>query len=114
MLFSTVFATLLGASLVTARPTPHSRRDGAVSDTDILQVALTLYVIHPDSWPRPRSLLHLRSEHLENSYYTQGLKNYAAKDFAKAGFPDWVRNRYVELAAHEATHVAYLAKVSRD
>ncbi|KAF8322753.1 ferritin-like domain-containing protein [Cantharellus anzutake] len=63
----------------------------AVTDSDIFQIALTL-------------------EHLENAFYTEGLKKYDAAAFRKAGFPDWVRERITQVAEHEATHVKSLEK----
>ncbi len=32
-----------------------------------------------------------------------------AQAFLDAGFPAWVRNRFEEIAAHEASHVAVLS-----
>jgi hypothetical protein len=37
------------------------------------------------------------------------LGQFSQSDFAAAGFPDWVRNRIEQIAAHEAQHVALLS-----
>lgn len=79
-------ATLLAAAAVNAAP--MAKR--AVSDTDILQYALTL-------------------EHLENYFYSHFLGQFSQDDFMKAGYPDWVRNRVSNIAGHEAQHVTLLS-----
>ncbi|KAL7419887.1 hypothetical protein Q5752_005803 [Cryptotrichosporon argae] len=67
---------------------PMAKR--AVSDTDILQYALTL-------------------EHLENYFYSHFLEQFSQEDFMNAGYPDWVRNRVANIAEHEAQHVSLLS-----
>jgi hypothetical protein len=80
------------------------------SDVEVLNFALTL-------------------EHLENAFYTEGLKKYNQQAFINAGLPKWVRGRFEQIAMHgmtystsflplfsikcgriiiEATHVAFL------
>ncbi|KAH9057503.1 ferritin-like domain-containing protein [Lactarius vividus] len=83
--FGIFFFTVL-AGVAFSRPLP---RDGAPSDVDILNFALTL-------------------EHLENAFYTEGLSRFTQKDFVNAGFPDWSYGRFKQIAAHEAAHVHFL------
>ncbi|WWD18043.1 hypothetical protein CI109_102490 [Kwoniella shandongensis] len=82
----TVAATALLAA-VASYAAPAKR---AVTDTDILQYALTL-------------------EHLENSFYHGFLDKFDDAAFTNAGFPDWVRGRVKNIAEHEAQHVALLS-----
>lgn len=65
------------------------------TDTAVLNFALTL-------------------EHLENTFYSQGLAKLNAQDFANAGFQPWVRQRFQQIANHEATHVQFLQKALGD
>lgn len=82
----TATATLLAfAAAVNAAPAKR-----AVTDTDILQYALTL-------------------EHLEDNFYHTFLNKFSQADFKKAGYPDWVRSRIAQVAEHEAQHVALLS-----
>ncbi|KAI0819317.1 ferritin-like domain-containing protein [Trametes gibbosa] len=84
MVCKSVLLAFAAASAVLAAPTP------AVTDTDVLQFALTL-------------------EHLEAAFYAQGVQKFDAKAFADAGFPDWVRGRFVQIGEHEAAHVKFLS-----
>ena len=59
-------------------------------DTTILNYALTL-------------------EHLENAFYSGGLGQFNDQAFKDAGLASWVRPRFLEIAAHEATHVTALS-----
>ncbi|KAG8994084.1 hypothetical protein FRB94_010166 [Tulasnella sp. JGI-2019a] len=43
-------------------------------------------------------------EYLEDNFYSGALAKFGA-----AGLPSWVRARFEQIAAHEATHVAFLA-----
>jgi hypothetical protein len=40
--------------------------------------------------------------------YKGMLAKFDAKAFKKAGFPSWVRDRFVQISEHEASHVAFL------
>ena len=56
----------------------------------------------------------LTLEFLENAFYQGALAQFDNKIFADAGFPPWVRKRFEEIAAHEATHVQLLSDVLGD
>jgi len=71
---------------------PLERR---ITDIDVLNYALTL-------------------EHLENAFYTGGLANFSEVDFRNAGLRPLARERFVQVAAHEATHVAALTAALGD
>ncbi|KAG8857581.1 hypothetical protein FRB96_005599 [Tulasnella sp. 330] len=73
---------------VTALPF-NKRQSSAITDVDILQYALTL-------------------EHLENTFYSGTLTKFDASAFTSAGFDPLVRERFVEIAAHEQEHVTFL------
>lgn len=53
----------------------------------------------------------LTGEHLESTFYSQALTQFDADAFTNAGFPDWVRGRFVQIGQHEATHVSLLESV---
>ncbi|KAK4689133.1 hypothetical protein P7C73_g957, partial [Tremellales sp. Uapishka_1] len=81
----------LAATSAVAAPIIDKRAATApgINDTVILQYALTL-------------------EHLENTFYHDALGKFDAAAFSAAGFPDWVRNRFEQVASDEASHVAFL------
>ncbi|KAH9848119.1 ferritin-like domain-containing protein [Lenzites betulinus] len=51
----------------------------------------------------------LNLEHLETALFSGGLSKYKASDFVKAGYPEWVRGRFQQIADNEAAHVKFLA-----
>jgi len=75
--------------LAVASARPYQKSLPAVSDTLILQYALTL-------------------EHLENAFYSGALAKYDESAFTKAGLPSWARGRFEQVASHEAIHVSAL------
>lgn len=81
-------AALASAAVVSAAPANNG--PPKVTDTQILNYALTL-------------------EHLENAFYHGALNQYDENAFEQAGFPAFVRGRFVEVAEHEANHVALLS-----
>ncbi|SNX86615.1 related to stress response protein rds1p [Melanopsichium pennsylvanicum] len=86
------------AAAVTAAPALVQKRAAAGQadiDTVILNYALTL-------------------EHLENAFYHDSLATYDAEAFRSAGYPDWVRQRFIEIGGHEKAHVDFLTKVLGD
>ncbi|CAD6579559.1 MAG: hypothetical protein CYPHOPRED_000912 [Cyphobasidiales sp. Tagirdzhanova-0007] len=87
MHFAKLAAPLALAGLVAASPV--DKRAYAPTDADILNYALTL-------------------EHLEATFYALGLNMLNAGAFEDAGFADWVRYRFTEIASQEATHVSFL------
>ncbi|CAI7583547.1 unnamed protein product [Penicillium glandicola] len=78
---------LTGAVIGLANAGPVSKR--TISDADILNYALTL-------------------EHLEASFYEEGLKNYTQEDFVKAGMKDPFYANLKEVASDEKEHVDFL------
>ena len=61
----------------------------AITDADILNYALTL-------------------EHLEDTFYREGLTNFSETDFAKAGFDSTFYANLKEVSMDETTHVSFL------
>ena len=85
------FTTLAAAALASAAPTQNQKRAApgqADIDTVILNYALTL-------------------EHLEAVFYAEHLPS--KKAFKKAGYPSWVRERFIEIGGHEKNHVNFLS-----
>ncbi|KAJ5632694.1 hypothetical protein N7490_009033 [Penicillium lividum] len=78
---------LAGATLSLSTANPIARR--AITDADILNYALTL-------------------EHLEATFYADGLTNYTQADFVNAGFADPFYANLMEVASDEKTHVSFL------
>ena len=86
-----VLATAAAAAAVAAPLEKRAAPGQADIDTVILNYALTL-------------------EHLEATFYRESLETYDADAFRAAGYPDWVRQRFVEIGGHEKAHVDFLTK----
>ncbi|KAJ5263309.1 hypothetical protein N7478_010914 [Penicillium angulare] len=78
---------LAGAAIGLSNASPVAKR--AITDADILNYALTL-------------------EHLEASFYEEGLKNYTKEDFMNAGMDDTFYTNLQEIASDEKTHETFL------
>lgn len=87
MFFSQAAITLFAAGIVAAAPAIEKR--AAITDVDILNYALTL-------------------EHLEDTFYRQGLANFTQDDFAKAGYDATFYSNVQKLSIDESTHVSFL------
>ncbi|KAL6788025.1 ferritin-like domain-containing protein [Trichoderma sp. SZMC 28012] len=87
MFFSQAAIALFAAGIVTAAPAVEKR--AAITDVDILNYALTL-------------------EHLEDTFYRQGLANFTQDDFAKAGYDATFYGNVQKLSIDESTHVSFL------
>ncbi|EST08364.1 Ferritin-like superfamily [Kalmanozyma brasiliensis GHG001] len=84
------------AAAVTAAPAQKRAAAGQADiDIVILNYALTL-------------------EHLENAFYRDSLATYDAAAFQAAGYPEWVRQRFVEIGGHEKAHVDFLTTALGD
>ncbi|KAL4901243.1 hypothetical protein BDW74DRAFT_187873 [Aspergillus multicolor] len=83
---------LAGVALQLAHASPVNKRaDGGVTDADILNYALTL-------------------EHLEATFYEQGLKNYTKQDFLDAGMTETLYNNIMSVAMDEKAHEDFLTQ----
>ncbi|KAJ5663163.1 hypothetical protein N7507_003894 [Penicillium longicatenatum] len=80
---------LASAAIGLSTASPVTKR--AISDADILNYALTL-------------------EHLEASFYQEGLMNYTQADFVNAGFKDPFYANLKEVASDELTHESFLTQ----
>ncbi|KAH8651045.1 Ferritin/ribonucleotide reductase-like protein [Xylariales sp. PMI_506] len=89
MYLFTVALTVAGVSLVSAAPAPAVQKRTGVTDADILNYALTL-------------------EHLEDTFYRQGLAEFNQQDFAAAGFDATFYANLQEVASDESNHVSFL------
>ncbi|XPS97593.1 hypothetical protein M3J09_006819 [Ascochyta lentis] len=82
-----VIAVAALAAVASAAPT---KRATGPTDDVILNYALTL-------------------EHLENTFYREGLANFTEADFKAAGFDSEVYGRIKTISGDEATHVGFLS-----
>lgn len=80
---------LAGAAMGLAHATPVEKR--GVTDADVLQYALTL-------------------EHLEASFYEEGMKNYTKQDFVNAGLNEAAYSNLKMIAGDEKSHEQFLTK----
>ncbi|KAJ5261081.1 ferritin-like domain-containing protein [Penicillium angulare] len=83
----TAFYVTVGAAAAVAQA--HAIAKRAVTDADILNYALTL-------------------EHLEATFYAEGLQNYTKADFVNAGYADSFYDNLMTVAADEKAHVKFL------
>ncbi|KAM0482557.1 hypothetical protein ACHAPX_003076 [Trichoderma viride] len=87
MFFSQAAIALFAVGLAAAAPVVEKR--AAITDADILNYALTL-------------------EHLEDTFYRQGLANFTQADFAKAGYDATFYSNIQKVSEDEKTHVSFL------
>jgi hypothetical protein len=80
---------LLGASVVSAAPVVE-KRAGEINDGVILNYALTL-------------------EHLEDTFYRDGLNQFTQEDFTNAGFDESFYNNIKKVAQDESDHVGFIS-----
>lgn len=86
MFVSKIASIIAIAGAVSA--SPLQKRE-AINDGTILNYALTL-------------------EHLENTFYREGLAKYGEKDFADAGFDSTFYNNIKKVSKDESDHVGFL------
>ena len=86
-----ILALCAAAGVSNAAPLIVERQATQVTDDIILNYALTL-------------------EHLENTFYRQGLQNFTEQQFAEAGFDSDFYNNLKIVASDEQTHVDFLTK----
>lgn len=90
--FIAIASAIAATSMVMAAPLRNLAKRDQASDNGILNFALTL-------------------EHLESEFYTQGLHKFGPDAFASYHLDDKVRERFVHIGEHEATHVKVLTSV---
>ncbi|KAI9805014.1 MAG: hypothetical protein M1833_006317 [Piccolia ochrophora] len=74
---------------------PLDKRTNHLVDTDILNYALTL-------------------EHLEATFYRQGLQNFTVEQFIEAGFDETFFTNIQTISSDEQTHVDFITKALTD
>ncbi|MCJ1417244.1 hypothetical protein MMC32_003586 [Xylographa parallela] len=89
MKFSQSAVALVAAAGVSVAAPLAKRQATAITDATILNYALTL-------------------EHLEDTFYREGLANYTQADFAAIGLDATFYTNLKEISADEMTHVAFL------
>ena len=77
----------LGVAFSVVQAKPVAKR--AITDAEILNYALTL-------------------EHLEATFYAEGLQNYSRADFVNAGYADPFYDNLMKVASDEKEHVSFL------
>lgn len=114
MKITTAFTALCIATIhVTALPTKRSA--DAITGSFFLPVLWYLNVRfswYSDSFADNQVLnFALNLEHLENAFYTEGLKKHSQSDFIKAGLASWARGRFEQIATNEVAHVLLIESV---
>ncbi|KAF2682995.1 hypothetical protein K458DRAFT_478449 [Lentithecium fluviatile CBS 122367] len=84
----TLFSAAALAALAFGAPTKRTHKKGP-TDAEILNYALTL-------------------EHLEDTFYRQGLTNFTLADFTAAGYDNETYTRIQTVSGDETTHVKFL------
>ena len=91
-----ILPVLATTGYVSAAPAKRATTPSVTPNvTQILQYALTL-------------------EHLEDTFYKQGLAQFDESAFEAAGMPSWARGRFVQIGEHETSHVEFLTSVLGD
>ncbi|KAM0435871.1 hypothetical protein ACHAPT_002762 [Fusarium lateritium] len=90
MFFSAATIALAAASLASAAPAVQ-KRASQINDGVILNYALTL-------------------EHLEDTFYREGLSKFSEKDFTDAGYDSTFYNNIKKVSADETAHVDFITK----
>ena len=104
---------LLAAAVSTlAAPQLLQRDEQVTGEQSVVATAATS--THPNSLDTEVLQYALTLEHLENTFYSEGLDKLDEQAFADAGYPPWVRARFEQIKGHEATHVQVLSAALGD
>ncbi|KAJ3104588.1 hypothetical protein HDU96_008896 [Phlyctochytrium bullatum] len=111
-LFKILASVVLAATAVFALPTPNEVK--SVSNSTV--TANTTDLAPQAQVAKPNVDLEVLNfalvlEHLEAEFYRLGLTKFSANDFARAGFPSFVRNEFQNINNHESVHVTFLTDV---